>query len=98
MRSFINAISNDVFVIDRQDRMNVAGRVPLRADILGRLRIYGRRALAGSAHLPGEERSGKPKHRSAVPAVASRATTALGSSTGWRLEQPTWLPVFACCC
>ena len=96
MRSFINAISSDLFVKDLQDLTNVAGLLQLRADILERLRIYASRALSESAHLPGEKSPGRRMHPSAVLAVVLPGTTARGTSAGWRPEQPIWLPAFAC--
>jgi hypothetical protein len=95
MRSFMQAISSDVFVNDRHDHATVGGMLQLRAEILKRLRLYARRALSGSAQLPGEKSPGTSKCRCAVPAVVL-GTAALRSTTGWRPERPARLPAFAC--
>ena len=84
MRSFINATSTVEFVIDRQDRTNVADMLQLRGAILPSLRLYGRRTLAGSAHRSGKHLPGKSMHRCAVTAVGEPTMTAPGSPTCWR--------------
>jgi hypothetical protein len=95
MRSFMQAISSDLFVNDRHDHANVGDMLQLRTEILERLCLYARRALSGSAQLPGAKSPGTAKVRCAVPAVVL-ATTALASTTCWRPEQPVRLPAFAC--